>query len=59
MEPTNQDLQAQIHELEAKVDTIIEKIDQARGAWLFAKWLGGVALGFAALSNYIHEWWKQ
>lgn len=57
MEPTNQDLLARIDALEDKVDTILRKMSEARGAWLFAKWMGGLALGFAAFSDYVHSWW--
>ena len=59
MEPTNQDLLARIDALEEKVDMVLQKMSEARGAWLFAKWVGGLVLGFAALSGYVHDWWAK
>lgn len=57
MEPTNQDLLVRIDALEEKVDTILQKMYEARGAWLFAKWMAGLALGFAAFYSSVHDWW--
>lgn len=59
MEPTNQDLLARIDTLEEKVDRILQKMSEAHGAWLFAKWVGGLVLGVAALSGYVHNWWSK
>ena len=53
--PTNLDLLKRIDELEAKMDRIVLKLEQANGAWLFVKILGSVALGGAVLWNAIKD----
>lgn len=59
MEPTNRDLLDRMETLETKVDGIMTKLDQAAGAWLFVKWMGSIALGFAVFSDAIHNWWTK
>jgi len=59
MEPTNQDLLDRIGTLEIKVDSIMTKLEQAAGAWLFVKWMGSIALGVAIFSDAIHNWWSK
>lgn len=45
-----------IDSLEAKVDQILAKMEQAQGAWLFIKWVGGIAVGLAVIINATKEW---
>ncbi len=59
MEPTNQDLLARIDALETKVDMVLQKMSEAKGAWLFAKWLGGIVLTLIAFSDNIRAWWLK
>lgn len=59
MQPTNQDLLERIDALECKVDSIMSKLDQAAGAWLFVKWMGSIALGLAIFSDAINKWWAR
>lgn len=55
---TNDDLAQRLDQLEAKMDSINTRMEQAMGAWFFIKILCSFALGLAVIGNIIKEWFK-
>lgn len=47
-----------LEDLEHKVDTLCNKMEQANGAWFFIKLMASVGLGLVVLYNGIHSWFK-
>lgn len=50
---TNKDLYDRMTDLERKVDTIFQKLEQATGAWTFIKIICSVAFGAAVIWNSV------
>lgn len=55
---TNSDLYDRLNVLEHKMNILMQKMEQATGAWTFIKILGSLALGIAVIWNSIASYLK-
>lgn len=53
---SNYDLLKRIEALEVQLKTIVDLFEQGRGAVLFLKWMGSLAVGAAVIFAAIANW---
>lgn len=56
METTNDELMARIQLLDAKVNILSTRMEQAMGAWFFIKLLASCAIGLTVLLSAVKAW---
>lgn len=58
MGTTNEELASQIKILEAKVDMMASRMDQAMGAWFFVKLMASIAFGCVMAWSTLKSWFS-